>query len=33
MSNVVITEAKPEDAKGIRSVQKDTWLCTYPNEN
>jgi len=32
MNKIVISEAKPEDAEGIRKVQRDTWLCTYPNE-
>lgn len=29
---IVISQAIPEDAIGIRKVQKETWLCTYPNE-
>lgn len=32
MNSIVISEAKPEDAAGIRKVQRDTWMCTYPNE-
>jgi ribosomal protein S18 acetylase RimI-like enzyme len=29
---IIISEAIPEDAVGIRKIQKETWLCTYPNE-
>lgn len=30
-NEIIIADAKPEDAVGIRMVQKETWLCTYPN--
>ena len=29
---ISIESAHPEDASGIRDVQRDTWLDTYPNE-
>lgn len=32
MNKIIIYQAVPEDAKDIRKVQKETWLCTYPNE-
>ena len=32
MTNFHIEIARPEDAKAIFSVQKTTWLATYPNE-
>lgn len=28
---IVLHDATPEDAVGIRVVQKETWLATYPN--
>ncbi len=28
---IIIQDAVAEDAQGIRSVQKQTWLATYPN--
>ncbi len=32
MNNINISEAAPEDAVGIQKVQRETWMCTYPNE-
>lgn len=29
--NIIFLDAVPEDAEGIRFVQKETWLATYPN--
>ncbi len=31
--DILIHDAKPEDAEGIQFVQKTTWLTTYPNED
>ena len=29
---IKISQAVPEDASGIRDVQRDAWIATYPNE-
>lgn len=32
MSQMEIREVKPEDARGILEVLRDTWINTYPND-